>query len=307
MSRVEKGRALWRRSIRAAALLSTVLVLVLGLRGPISETSDDIPNSATAQSILPLAVLAAIAVVIIGLSVSSFAGNRERVAVAEQRRRTPRSRLPFRRIIVLATVVLVATAAVATMSLLLPGAPVEQRVDQGADSTQSPSGSNSPPPQQESRQPLDNSALRALGAVAAVTMLAALVGAGSVVIRSGRRAGTAPEDTARTEERLAHAAHRAQTEIIDRRQDPRAAVLACYRAMEQEFSALPALSPRASDTPSEVLARAVGIGIVGGDTAARLVALFAEARFSTHPMTEAHRAAAGNLLDAVLDGLEPVR
>jgi hypothetical protein len=53
----------------------------------------------------------------------------------------------------------------------------------------------------------------------------------------------------------------------------------------------------AADTPDELLARAVAAGTVRGGAAARLTALFYEARFSTHPLGASQRDAASAALD----------
>jgi hypothetical protein len=65
--------------------------------------------------------------------------------------------------------------------------------------------------------------------------------------------------------------------------DARAAIIACYVAMEQSLDQAGAAGAVA-DTPYELLVRAADQGLVRGDAAARLTALFYEARFSTHPM-----------------------
>jgi hypothetical protein len=65
--------------------------------------------------------------------------------------------------------------------------------------------------------------------------------------------------------------------------DARAAIIACYVAMEQSLDRAGAAGAVA-DTPYELLVRAADQGLVHGDAAARLTALFYEARFSTHPM-----------------------
>ena len=70
--------------------------------------------------------------------------------------------------------------------------------------------------------------------------------------------------------------------------DARAAIIACYVAMEQSLDRAGA-ARAVADTPDELLARAAGQGLVQGDAAARLTALFYEARFSTHPMPFAKR------------------
>jgi hypothetical protein len=70
--------------------------------------------------------------------------------------------------------------------------------------------------------------------------------------------------------------------------DARAAIIACYLAMEESLAR--AGTPRgAADTPDELLARAAGQGLVQGGAAERLTGLFYEARFSSHPMFRADR------------------
>jgi hypothetical protein len=73
--------------------------------------------------------------------------------------------------------------------------------------------------------------------------------------------------------------------------DPRAAIIACYAAMERSLAE--AGSPaEAADTPAEVLARATAGGLVRSSCASTLTGLFRRARYSSHPMTEDDRAAA---------------
>jgi hypothetical protein len=70
--------------------------------------------------------------------------------------------------------------------------------------------------------------------------------------------------------------------------DARAAIIACYVAME--LSLAEAGAARAvAETPDELLARAVADGLVNDAPAGRLTALFYEARFSSHPMPMSQR------------------
>ena len=80
--------------------------------------------------------------------------------------------------------------------------------------------------------------------------------------------------------------------------DARAAIIACYVAMERSLGER-GTRRTAADTPDELLARAVATGTVRGPAAGRLTALFYEARFSTHPVAAAQRAAASAALDAL--------
>ncbi|NEU44219.1 DUF4129 domain-containing protein, partial [Enterococcus faecium] len=92
-------------------------------------------------------------------------------------------------------------------------------------------------------------------------------------------------------------------EMADLRREPREAIIACYVAMERELSHVPGVAPQDFDTPTEVLARAVEHRSLHGASAAALVSLFAEARFSPHVMNEEHREVAMRLLRLVLDEL----
>ncbi len=84
--------------------------------------------------------------------------------------------------------------------------------------------------------------------------------------------------------------------------DARAAIIACYVAMERSLAERGTLRSVA-DTPDELLARAVAAGTVRGPAASRLTALFYEARFSTHLVAVGQRAAARAALDELADEL----
>jgi hypothetical protein len=84
--------------------------------------------------------------------------------------------------------------------------------------------------------------------------------------------------------------------------DARAAIIACYVAMERSLADRGA-KRSVADTPDELLARAVAAGIVAGPAASRLTALFYQARFSSHPVAAAQRAAASAALDQLADEL----
>ena len=75
----------------------------------------------------------------------------------------------------------------------------------------------------------------------------------------------------------------------------RAAIIACYLAMEGSLAAAGATRTEA-DTPGEFLARAAADGVVRGSAAGQLTGLFYEARFSGHEMTAGQRSAAEHAL-----------
>jgi Domain of unknown function (DUF4129) len=80
--------------------------------------------------------------------------------------------------------------------------------------------------------------------------------------------------------------------------DVRAAVIACYAAMETSL-ARSGVPGRASDSPSDLLARAAADGLLTGEPPQTLAALFREARYSSHPMDAGHLDRARAALDAI--------
>jgi heme/copper-type cytochrome/quinol oxidase subunit 2 len=146
--------------------------------------------------------------------------------------------------------------------------------------------------------------------VVSMTALLVVILVGGVLLRiRGRRrlAPAPPEDgqPAHAEVTpgpgsLVLAAERGLAEVGDLSREPREAIIACYAAMEHALANAPGAAPQESDTPSEVLARAVEHEAIHAGSATELVTLFAEARFSTHVMNEGHREAAERVLRLVL-------
>src|SRR5213079_2022265 len=88
--------------------------------------------------------------------------------------------------------------------------------------------------------------------------------------------------------------------------DARAAIIACYLAMEQSLAER-GTARSLADTPDELLARARASGIILGTAAGRLTALFYEARFSSHPLGPAQRDAAERALDELAAALAQLK
>jgi hypothetical protein len=133
-------------------------------------------------------------------------------------------------------------------------------------------------------------------AVAAVLVLAVLARR-----RRYRGGGSRPARTAvagRLAEGLA-----AGREALLAGGEPRAAIIACYAAMERGFAAAGS-APEAADTPAEVLARASEAGLVRSDSAEVLTGLFRRARYSSQPMTGADSGAAAGALARMRADLE---
>jgi Domain of unknown function (DUF4129) len=103
----------------------------------------------------------------------------------------------------------------------------------------------------------------------------------------GRAASAAIEPGAEDEGQLREVVESGRR-ALRRLDDARAAIIACYVAMEQSL-ARAGTARAAADTPDELLARAARQGLVRTGAAARLTALFYEARFSTHPMPPVRR------------------
>ncbi|WP_163505001.1 DUF4129 domain-containing protein [Fodinicola acaciae] len=102
---------------------------------------------------------------------------------------------------------------------------------------------------------------------------------------------------------LADAARLGRDAVLAGDTSPRAAIIRCFAAMEDALTGRGEVSPRASDTPVEVLERAWRRGLIRPEPAGVLLNLFAVARFSDHPMEEDDRAAAAAALSDLLDDL----
>ncbi|WP_152626607.1 DUF4129 domain-containing protein [Streptacidiphilus carbonis] len=83
-----------------------------------------------------------------------------------------------------------------------------------------------------------------------------------------------------------------------RGEDVRAAVIACYAAMEESLIA-GGVRRHAADSPADLLRRASEAGLLSGSAPHRLAALFREARYSTHPMAESDLLRARAALDEI--------
>ena len=135
------------------------------------------------------------------------------------------------------------------------------------------------------------------GMVIAVLIVLAL----TVLSRRRRSAGTSHTGKRRLAMLLDSLA--AGSEALTAGGEPRAAIIACYAAMERGFAAAGS-APAAADTPAEVLARATGAGLVRPEPAETLTGLFRRARYSTYPMTNADSTSAADALHELRADLE---
>lgn len=174
-----------------------------------------------------------------------------------------------------------------------------------SDAVPDPSGAPPPNPPTETAPQQRGDTSRLLMATTAVLMLMMVVATVLAALRRPRRESAPLTDTGADTasagpEPLAIAAERGLAEVANPNLTPREAIIACYAAMEQALAGAPNTAPHASDTPSEVLARAVGTKALSVRTASPLVEVFTEARYSTHMMTEQHRQTAEQALRSVL-------
>ncbi|MFB7667748.1 DUF4129 domain-containing protein [Kitasatospora sp. NPDC056138] len=210
------------------------------------------------------------------------------------------------------TVLLPLAAVIVPITLMwLPAPPAGQddkpkAIDPGAHQlpgpapSQGPSQAPGPAPDRQSSTRFDLSQLLAVVGLLLV-VLAIVVGAVLLWRRFGHRRRE-PEslDLDSTEPLTGHALADAVDE--GRRAlhgaDVRAAVIACYAAMETSL-ADSGIVRRASDSPADLLQRAKATGLLSGPHALVLTALFREARYSSHPLDPGQLESARAALDAI--------
>jgi Domain of unknown function (DUF4129) len=128
-----------------------------------------------------------------------------------------------------------------------------------------------------------------IGMVIAIAVVVAL----TLLGRRKRSARTEPKHRTRLATLLDSLA--AGSDALNAGGEPRAAIIACYTAMERGFAAAGS-APAVADTPAEVLARATRAGLVRPEPAETLTGMFRRARYSTYPMTSADSRVAADAL-----------
>lgn len=147
-----------------------------------------------------------------------------------------------------------------------------------------------------------------VGAAVTVAVIALVIAAGLRIVRQrplrrgvGVRAGTTPapdeEPSADDPESLAAALQDGLDAVAEG--PPRNAIVASWLRLEEAVTS--ALLPHhPSDTPTEFVERALSTYGLDEGAIRRLAVLYEEARFSQHPLTEAHRREARDCLDRLL-------
>lgn len=297
--------------VRTVVVLVAVLLSVLALRGylPADHAGAPPPREPQRQdsSPVPVLVLFAVALAIMAFTALAAPRRRPRVPSAGEIPAGPgssggRSR---RRFLLYAAAALLAWL---TLILALPrwDVPVPSPDATSSETTPGATGAETERPAEPAGPgPLFGYVLAATIAMVVLSLAAALRNrTPGTATDLGPADDPAPVPTHSGGADLARATELGLAEIGDRSRDPRDAIIACYVAMETELDKSPSTSPQASDTPSEVLGRAVARRALRPGSAAELVDLFEEARFSPHVMTERHRAEALRALRAVQQELQ---
>lgn len=298
---------------RVAALAGLLFLAVIALRGRLPEAGPGDPGPTSGGS--PVTTAAVLLLLSVSMLITAVAlltrPPRRRVIAPLEERRLPIGAVGWslRRVLILVAGLVTAVLIAALLRGLLPqvGVPGAPRAPE-----RPPAGAIERPgesPRPSAPAPPDDVLVYLAAAVAVMAVLMVL----SAVLARRRRPPepepVVPESRAVPPgpEPLVVAAERGLAAVEDLSRSPREAIIACYVAMEKALAEAPGAAPRDSDTPSEVLARAVENRTVQAGGAAQLVAVFAEARFSTHTMTEHHREVAEHALRAVLAELRDTR
>ena len=302
-----------RRRVRTIALIVLVALAVVALRGYLPDV-DRAPRRRSSGGVASVAVYVllggSIAVLVLAFVATVRRGTTPRLQRIELPHRFD-SRSIDRRA-VLALLAVIAGVVIAVLAIGSSGIGVEQRPDsqqqsqRQQDDPASKDGAMTPDPvvPQSDR----NNTLVPVFTGVTVAMIVLLVAGTVVMARCNPRVEQTPTDDVvagqpDSESTLVRVAELGLAEVSEPGREPRAAIIACYIAMEGGLADAPDAAPLESDTPSEVLARAVDHGVLRSNAAQRLVSLFTEARFSPHDMTEAQRESAEALLRQVLDDL----
>jgi Domain of unknown function (DUF4129) len=304
-----------RATGRVVAVIVLLIVIAASLRGylPGADRAAQKSPPDSGASLLYLVAMLGVSVVIVAVAII--------VKLRDPRRTAPSASglsdrfsggggRPTWRVLVIGAAVLVAWLLTVWLLSHFVTLNVGREPPAAPPSTAPTPAANASRPPQPPDTGADHDVLHYL--IAATVTLFVLIVAGAVATARRRRVGeppsaapeiSRPPTVPSSSESLVRAAEVGLAEIGDRSREPRAAIIACYAAMERELSRVPGAVPQDFDTPTEVLARAVENHALHGDSAAELVNLFEEARFSPHVMSEAHRESALSVLQLVLADL----
>jgi hypothetical protein len=304
-------------------MVAVIVLLVLtgiALRGQLPGVDRSTPAESTHN---PAAITAVIALLGAGIVIITIAivttlrqprQPRQRAQPLERAPGGMRTRPSLRMLLIVLGVILVWLIAVVLLLQLSAVTDFGHPSQTDAPSIATPTASPAPPPPASPPQPSQQPGGDAFWYLFATTMFMLVLWAAGIVIalvrhrRAPNAQSVAGEPTEpeppQAPHSLAVAAERGLAEMGDPSREPREAIIACYAAMENALANSPEAVPRDSDTPSEVLARAVDHNAIHAGMANELVDLFTEARFSPHVMNEGHREVAVRALQLVLAELK---
>lgn len=298
---------------RAIGLIALLALVVVALRGYLPGGSG--PHPGSPPSVIAVALMPVLSLVSIVILLAGVITSQHRLPLAlpdtdpdRVRRPVQLGRLGLLVVGMLAVLAVAGAAiwAVYQLSVVHPASPSQSPAAQ--PSAAQPSTTAPPSPGPNVQPPLSTDTMIVIGASAGALVIVAL--AGLIVVGVGTRRRThAPAAEAapvQAEEvvSLAQVAEMGLAAMIASGKDARAAIIACYVAMESGLARAREVAPLISDTPSEVLARAFDRGVLRDASARELVILFEEARFSPHSMLEWQRMRAEQLLRIVLGDLQ---
>ncbi|AII06567.1 DUF4129 domain-containing protein [Rhodococcus opacus] len=308
------------RVVHTVALLAAVVTVTLAVRVAPAPDTPATPSEPGAGATRALVILSAIAVVVAAVALASaLRSGRPRVAPdpppagltgntgSSVSRRHILGWAAFASLLVAAAFLLGSVGGDGPPDR--QPSPTSPAADDGADRTdESVPTETRPPPGivDETREDLTElwTAAAIVGPVLVTVLILGAVARRPLRSRVGAWTAASSPDGPAASQSLARAAEEGLAVVVAPSLPPREAIIASYAAMEDALRGAPGAEPRESDTPSEVLARAVQLEALRFEAAAPLVRLFSEARFSLHPMGEQHRDEAADLLRRVLDDLE---
>jgi hypothetical protein len=303
---------------RVVAVIVLLIVMAASLRGylPGAERADGPPSPGSGSSLIYVVAMLGVSLVILAVAMI--------VRLRDPRRRAPNASplserfsdgrgRPTWKVLLIGAAVLVAWLLAVWLLSHFVVLRVGGQPPAATPSTAPTQANNAARPSRPRDVGADRDVVRYLiAATAALGVLLAVSIVGAVAAAGRRRVAEPPALAAEisrpptapsASESLVRAAEVGLAEIGDRSREPLEAIIACYAAMERELSRVPGAVPQDFDTPTEVLARAVENRALRVDSAAELVNLFEEARFSPHVMSEEHRMSALSVLQLVLADL----
>jgi hypothetical protein len=262
--------------VAAAGLLALVAVAAEGspLKAPLDKGSGDLSRLVSVAQILALAA----AVLFLVMLIASLTGERRRPVQFKARHSIVRT--------------LLITAVLALISLSIAPLRRDTRDDKGQTG---PAQTQPAEP-----RPADDDGGSGLGVMLIGLGVAAAFG--YAVWRSRAAPPLPDEGTAVAVRQAAVDLFDASLDDLEAEPDPRRAIIAAYARLLDGLDRC-SLGRAIGEAPEEHLARALRSLAVRRGPMQRLVALFAEARFSEHELTAAHKAAAIEAFRAARDDL----